>query len=111
MKLTRRQSLLSVIATALWQLMPRSSKAADRDYAKFNAAFAQDIAIPALAAFENAASALVKTAAAFKAKPDQAGFDAVRVGFGSVSDAWMAVQLLRFGPLSQGQRLDRISYC
>ena len=110
MKLTRRQSLMSLITTALWQWLPRSARAADKNYASFNAAFATQIAIPSLTAFESAAAALVKATDAFQQKPDQAGFESVRAAFDHVSDAWMGVQLLRFGPLSQGQRLDRISY-
>ncbi|MET1028611.1 MAG: imelysin family protein, partial [Dongiaceae bacterium] len=110
MKLTRRQSLMSLVTTALWQWLPRSAHAADRNYAGFNAAFATQIAIPSLTVFENAAGALVKATEVFQQKPDQAGFESVRSAFGNLSDAWMAVQLLRFGPLSQSQRLDRISY-
>ncbi len=110
MKLTRRQSLLSLITTTMWQLLPRSARAADKNYVAFNAAFAKDIALPALSTFKTAADALTMAAKAFQAKPDQAGFEAVRTAFGTVSDAWMAVQLLRYGPLSQAQRLERIAY-
>ena len=109
MKLTRRHSLLSVIATALWQLLPRGARAADK-YAAFNAAFAKDIAMPSLKAFVTATEAQVKAAAMFKARPDAAGLDALYTAFGDVSDAWMAAQLLRFGPLSQEQRMDRVEY-
>ncbi|MDY0884982.1 imelysin family protein [Dongia soli] len=109
MKLTRRHSLLSVIATALWQLLPHGARAADK-YAAFNAAFARDIAIPSLKTFVATTEAQVKAAAAFKAKPDAAGLDGLHKAFGDVSDAWMAAQLLRFGPLSQEQRMDRVEY-
>jgi predicted lipoprotein len=109
MKLTRRHSLLSVIATALWQILPRTAKAADR-YATFNAAFAQDIAIPSLQGFADATTVQARAASAFKSKPDAAGLETLRKTFGTVSDSWMAAQLLRFGPLAQEQRLDRVEY-
>ncbi|TXH37903.1 MAG: hypothetical protein E6Q98_06190 [Rhodospirillaceae bacterium] len=109
MKLTRRHSLLSVIATALWQLLPHGARAADK-YAAFNAAFATDIAMPSLKAFAAATEAQVKAATTFKAKPDGASLDGLHKAFGDVSDAWMRAQLLRFGPLSQEQRMDRVEY-
>ena len=107
---TRRQTLLSVITAALWQLLPRSARAAERNLPAFNAAYAEKIAVPFLAAFENAATGLVAAAVALKAKPDAESFAAVIKGFNDVSDAWMAVQVLRFGPMTQNQRLDRIAY-
>ena len=107
---TRRQTLLSALTAALWQVLPRSARAADKPFASFNGAFGMKIADPFLAQFETAATSLVAAAAAFRKKPDATGFAGLQKGFDAVSDAWAAVQLLRFGPLSQNQRLDRISY-
>ena len=107
---TRRQTLLSSLTAALWQVLPRSARAADKPFASFNGAFGMKIADPFLAQFETAATSLVAAAAAFRKKPDATGFAGLQKGFDAVSDAWAAVQLLRFGPLSQNQRLDRISY-
>lgn len=107
---TRRQTLLSVLTAALWQVLPRSARAADKPFASFNGAFGMKIAVPFLAQFETATATLVAAASTFKKKPDEAGFAELQQGFAAVSDAWAAVQLLRFGPLSQEQRLDRIAY-
>ena len=107
---TRRQTLLSVITAALWQVLPRTAQAAERNLPAFNAAYGEKIAVPFLAQFETAADGLVTAAEGLKAKPGAESFAAVVKGFNDVSDAWMAVQVLRFGPMTQNQRLDRIAY-
>jgi hypothetical protein len=107
---TRRQTLLSALIAAAWQLLPRQARAAEKPYAAFNGAFGAKIAVPFLDKFDAAADALLNAAVAFKAKPAATNFATLMGAFGQFSDAWMAVQLLRFGPLSQDQRLDRIAY-
>jgi len=107
---TRRQTLLSVITAALWQVLPRASQAAERNLPAFNAVYGEKIAVPFLAQFESAAEGLVAAAQGLKAKPGAGSLAAVIKGFNDVSDAWMAVQVLRFGPMTQNQRLDRIAY-
>jgi hypothetical protein len=107
---TRRQTLLSVLTAALWQVLPRSAHAADKPFASFNSAFGAKIAVPFLMQLETATATLVAAATALKKQPDAAAFATVQQGFNAVSDAWAAVQLLRFGPLSQEQRLDRLAY-
>ncbi|HVI87403.1 MAG TPA: imelysin family protein [Dongiaceae bacterium] len=107
---TRRQTLLSVITAALWQVLPRASRAAERNLPTFNAAYGEKIAVAFLAQFETAAEGLLAATQLLKAKPGVESFTAVVQGFNDVSDAWMAVQVLRFGPMTQNQRLDRIAY-
>lgn len=107
---TRRQTLLSVITAALWHIVPRPARAAERNLPAFNAAYGEKIAGAFLAQFETATGSLAQAAQGLKTKPDAEAFAAVLQGFNAVSDAWMAVQLLRFGPMTQNQRLDRIAY-
>ncbi|HVJ43001.1 MAG TPA: imelysin family protein [Dongiaceae bacterium] len=107
---TRRQTLLSAITAVLWQILPRSARAVDRPSTAFNAAFGEKIALPILAQFETAGATLDGATQTLKKAPSAESFAAVVQGFNGVSDAWMAVQLLRFGPLTQNQRLDRIAY-
>lgn len=107
---TRRQTLLSALTAALWQVLPRSARAADKPLAAFNSAFGAKIAVPFLAQMEAAAAELLTAATAFHEQPTADGFPDLLKGFDAVSDAWMAVQLLRFGPMLQSQRLDRIAY-
>lgn len=107
---TRRQTLVSVITAALWQILPRPVRAADRSLTAFNAAFGEKIALPALAQFQSATAALATAVQSLKQAPDAAGFAGMVQGFHDVSDAWMGLQFLRFGPLTQNQRLDRIAY-
>ncbi len=75
---TRRQTVLSVITAALWQLLPRSARAAERNLPAFNAAYAEKIAVPFLAAFETAAAGLVAAAAAAPARSSTAVKEARR---------------------------------
>src|SRR5262249_20245898 len=103
---TRRQTLLSVITAALWQVLPWPTRAAERNLPAFNAAYGEKIALAFLAQFETAATGLVAAAQSLKARPGADSFAAVVQGFNDVSDAWMAVQVLRFGPMTQNQRLD-----
>jgi len=107
---TRRQTLLSVITAALWQMLPRGAQAAERDLKTFNAAYGEKIAVAFLTDFEAAAAGLVTATTSLKAKPTAESLAAAVKGFNDVSDAWMAVQVLRFGPMTQNQRLDRIAY-
>lgn len=47
---------------------------------------------------------------AFCAKPDDAGFEAVRAAYLASADAWSAIEIIRYGPVAQNYRLERISY-
>jgi hypothetical protein len=107
---TRRQTLLSALTAALWQVLPRGARAADKPFAAFNGAFGAKTAAAFLAEFEKATAGLSTAAVAFVKKPGADTFAGVLQGFGAASDAWMAVQVLRFGPMTQNQRLDRIAY-
>ena len=107
---TRRQTLVSVITAALWQILPRPVRAADRSLTAFNAAFGERIALPALAQFQSATATLATAVQSLKQAPDAAGFAGMVQGFHDVSDAWMGLQFLRFGPLTQNQRLDQYSW-
>jgi predicted lipoprotein len=53
---------------------------------------------------------LKQSAGALCAKPDDAGLAQLRADFGAAMDAWMAVQALRFGPIMQAQRIDRLYF-
>jgi len=107
---TRRQTLLTALTAAVWQMLPHAARAADKPYAAFNGAFGAKVALPYLASFESAAGSLSAAAKRFKQTPSPTAFASLLEAFGKISDAWMAVQLLRFGPLSQSQRIDRIAY-
>jgi hypothetical protein len=107
---TRRQTLLGALTAAVWQILPRGARAADRPYAAFNGAFGSQIALPFLGNFEAATEGLAATAKVLHQAPSPASFAALLAAFHKTADAWMAAQLLRFGPLSQDQRLDRIAY-
>lgn len=47
---------------------------------------------------------------AFCAKPDDAGFAAVRAAYLASADGWSAVEIIRYGPVAEQYRLERISH-
>ena len=54
-----------------------------------------------------------KTAAGIEklcAAPDRKGLDAVRRDFAGLVEAWSAVELIRFGPIAEENRLERMLY-
>jgi predicted lipoprotein len=47
---------------------------------------------------------------AFCAKPDDTGFAALRAAFLASADAWSAIEIVRYGPVSESYRIERISH-
>jgi uncharacterized protein len=46
----------------------------------------------------------------FCTKPDDAGFDAVRAAYLASADAWSAIEIIRYGPVAENYRIERISH-
>jgi predicted lipoprotein len=66
--------------------------------------------LPHYHAFAAGNDAQEKAWASFCAKPDDAGFDAVRAAYLKSADAWSAVEIIRYGPVAESYRLERISH-
>jgi hypothetical protein len=62
---------------------------------------------PGYAQYERATGALVAAGRALCATPSQSTLDAARESFGATVDAWSAVEIVRFGPVSEQNRLER----
>lgn len=71
---------------------------------------ARDYARPAVAKMTDAAAALEGALGDWCAKPDAAGAKRVGDAFGTLAHAWSGVEILRFGPLVQANRFERLAF-
>ncbi|MBN9256808.1 MULTISPECIES: imelysin family protein [unclassified Mesorhizobium] len=65
---------------------------------------------PAYASLHGHAGALTKAVKTLCATPSQGALDAARAEFLATVDAWSAVEIIRFGPITEGNRLERMLY-
>lgn len=70
----------------------------------------EDYIRPATARFADAAGRLADAVTAYCAAPGPATRPAVDTGFAATVEAWSGVQFLRFGPLVEGHRLERVAF-
>jgi uncharacterized protein len=99
----RRAALLVLAISA-------ATPAAAYDRAALNRWLAIDYAGTRYQALVETTVRLKQSAEALCTKPDDAGVAQLRADFGAAMDAWMAVQALRFGPIIQAQRIDRLYF-
>jgi predicted lipoprotein len=99
----RRAALLILAISA-------ATPVAAYDRAALNRWLAIDYAGTRYQALAKTTARLKQSAETFCAKPDDPGLAQVRADFGAAMDAWMAVQALRFGPIMQTQRIDRLYF-
>ena len=60
--------------------------------------------------FHQATSALLADEQALCATPSQATLDAARKSFGATVDAWSQIEIIRFGPVTEQNRLERVLF-
>lgn len=65
---------------------------------------------PAYASLHNHAAGLTKAMHALCDAPSPANLDAARAGFSGAVDAWSTVEIITFGPIRQGNRLERMLF-
>lgn len=107
-RITRRQTLAAILAAGMVPALAKGARAADADFAAFNAAYAKNLVLPAFVAMSEAASKLAD--AAQKACSGGTDIEALKAPFNQFADAWASAQQFRTGPLADGQRAERISY-
>lgn len=66
--------------------------------------------VPAYAGFATKTRALDKAVSALCKEPSQASLSAARDAFAETVDAWSRVELVRFGPIVEDNRLERVLY-
>lgn len=107
-KLTRRQTLATLLAAGVATAMTRPARAAD--FGAFNVRYAQLIVLPAFVGLGEAATSLRNEAKAGCVNPDMPDLAVLRRGFNDAADAWADAQMFRLGPLAEGQRAERFAY-
>jgi predicted lipoprotein len=65
---------------------------------------------PAYASLHDHATGLTKAMHALCDAPSPANLDAARAGFSGTVDAWSTVEIITFGPIRQGNRLERMLF-
>lgn len=70
----------------------------------------QRFVLPGYAAFHQETSALAASVAALCATPSQASLEASRDSFSATTIAWSSVEMIRFGPVTEGNRLERVLF-
>jgi len=65
---------------------------------------------PAYAAFHNSTAALKSSVGELCAGPSPAALDAARAAFSETTRAWSEVEIIRIGPVTEENRLERVLY-
>ena len=65
---------------------------------------------PGYHAFYESTSRLSEAGKALCATPSQAALDAARSAFGETVDAWSRIEIIRFGPVTERNRLERVLF-
>ncbi len=65
---------------------------------------------PGYANFHAATGNLVQAEKALCDAPSQQALDAARQSFGETVDAWSAIEIIRFGPVTEDNRLERVLF-
>src|SRR5688572_25869494 len=65
---------------------------------------------PGYRTFHQAASTLLADQQALCAAPSQVTLDAARKSFGETVDAWSRIEIIRFGPVTEQNRLERVLF-
>ena len=65
---------------------------------------------PGYQTFHRATSALLADQRALCAAPSQATLDAARKSFSKTVDAWSQIEIIRFGPVTEQNRLERVLF-
>lgn len=65
---------------------------------------------PGYSAFRDSAAQLSLAGTALCAAPSQQALDAARASFGAAVDAWSRIEIIRFGPVTEENRLERILF-
>src|SRR5262245_11890011 len=84
--------------------------ATSEDYARAIARVVEGAIVPAFAALETAAAKLKPATETFCRQPDKSHREALRAAFVEVLERWAHVDFLLFGPLAEGERVERFAF-
>ena len=83
---------------------------AETDHAAIARAALNDVIRPGYAAVADEAASLSETVGALCREPSASSLDASRETFAATVAAWSKVEILRFGPITDGRRYERLFY-
>lgn len=82
----------------------------EADHAAIARASLDEVIRPSLAALSEAGAALQAKVDALCASPSPAAVEAAKESFPAAVNAWSRVEILRFGPIVQDRRYERLFY-
>jgi uncharacterized protein len=103
-----RTSLAAAAGLFLFALSPASS--ADLDVKTVVARSVGDFVRPGYVRFHDTTAALEKAVDGLCKAPSEASLETARKAFSSTVDSWSAIEIIRFGPVSERNRLERILF-
>ena len=98
------------MATGLFLLAAVPAGAASLDSGATVTRSIADFVRPGYVRFHDATTALDKAAANLCKAPSDASLEAARAAFSSAIDSWSQIEIIRFGPVTEENRLERILF-
>jgi predicted lipoprotein len=98
------------MATGLFLLAAVPAGAASLDSGATVTRSIADFVRPGYVRFHDATTALDKAAANLCKAPSGASLEAARAAFSSAIDSWSQIEIIRFGPVTEENRLERILF-
>jgi uncharacterized protein len=105
-----RGSLAVILGGVAILLSGASPARAETDHAAIAAAALREVIRPGYEALAGQTAALDRDVAALCATPSSASLDAARKTFAATVAAWSKVEILRFGPIVQDHRYERLFF-
>ena len=105
----RRRAALVIFAAAVLPLCT-STAYAEVDHAAIARASLTEVIRPGYAALATTTGALKDKMGALCKQPSADALDQAKSAFTGAVDAWSKVEILRFGPIIQDQRYERLFY-
>lgn len=102
--------LRSLLAAAMLVLVQPVAHAATLDAPAIIGKAVDGFVRPAYRDFHAATSQMMADAKALCATPSEASLEAARKTFGAAVDAWSRAEIIRFGPITEQNRLERILF-
>ncbi|RJG43233.1 imelysin family protein [Mesorhizobium sp. DCY119] len=99
-----------LVAAAFFVLGQSAAHAAELDAPKIVGKVIDGFVRPVYHGFHQATSQLSSDVKALCSAPSQAALDSARKAFGGTVDAWSKAEIIRFGPVTEQNRLDRILF-
>ena len=106
----RMRPLTGAIVVAILALSGATAAHADADHAAIAKASLEQYIRPGYTQFAESADALKQSVAALCGKPSPAALKDTQDAFAATVEAWSVVEPIRFGPVAQEHRFERIFY-